>query len=131
MRGANVTDAKAIDSLIADPRRRALMKEAFDEATGPLASEPDARRTKSVYVAECVGQPVGLVIMDDECDVEQLQSQYALEDYVLFSEHAADAHTYLHTFVVNPRLAMPCMPCEHQSCREHPTVPHGACRAAR
>ena len=83
-------------------KKIALMKEAFDEATGPLASEPDARRTKSAYVAECVGQPVGLVIMDDACDVEQLQSQYALEDYVLFSEHAADAHAYLHTFVINP-----------------------------
>ena len=42
-----MTDAKAIDSLIGDPRRRALMKEAFDEATGPLASEPTLRRTKS------------------------------------------------------------------------------------
>jgi len=73
---------------------------AYEAATGPVPE--GGARTKAAYVAECLGQPVGLALLDDECDVASLQAQYALEDFILFSEHPKEAHAKLTSFIVNP-----------------------------
>ena len=101
VRPATVVDRKPVSDLVAtlggDEAQRVAL--AFEAATGPLAG---AERTKAAYVAECVGQPIGLVVLDSECDVAALQAQYTLEDFVLFSEHPKDAHAMLDAFVINP-----------------------------
>jgi len=100
IRPANVIDGKAVGQLLANLKEKDDLKGFFDAATGPPA-EGEAR-TKTAYVAECVGVPVGLVLLDDACDVSALSSQYALEDFILFSEHQPDAHALLHALVLNP-----------------------------
>ena len=106
-RALTVRPATVVDRKPLRPRRDARRRRgvgdvalAFEAATGPLAD--GAERTKAAYVAECVGQPIGLVVLDSECDVAALQAQYTLEDFVLFSEHPKDAHAMLDAFVINP-----------------------------
>jgi len=105
VRPANVIDSKAVSDLVSELSEYESIKRSFDEATGPPPPAGAPPRTKVAYVAECVGQPVGLVVLDEACNVTELQAQYALEDFVLFSEHSADAHAYLDAFVVNPIFA--------------------------
>ena len=76
---------------------------ALEAATGLLPA--GAERTKAAYIAECVGHPVGVVILDNNLDVTDLQARYALEDFVLFSEHPHNAHAILHTSVLSPIFA--------------------------
>lgn len=79
VRPASVIDSKAVMPLIETlSSEAAAVKAAFEAATGPIAEGES--RTKAAYVAECLGHPVGLALLDDQTDVAGLQAQYALED---------------------------------------------------
>ena len=95
IREADVADSKALVPLL--PKGSA---EVFSLAVAP--SGPNQHRRYTAFVAECAGHPVSLSILDHECPVQTLQSQYGLEDFILFTEHAPEHHTMLHSFVVNP-----------------------------
>ena len=112
VRPATVLDAKAVGGLLGDLHDKDALKAAFDAATGKPT--PGVTRTKAAYVAECVGATVGVVLLDDGVDVAQLRTHYALEDFILFSEHRADAHSMLLGLVLNPIF----MQCQRYVLRE-------------
>lgn len=100
VRPADLTDADRLASLIEPLQENAVVADIFALATGPRSS--DSPRKFSAFVAECSGQLVSLALLDHECAVQTLQSQYGLEDFILFTEHKAEHHVMLKTFVVNP-----------------------------
>mmetsp|Transcript_28030 Transcript_28030/g.71900 ORF Transcript_28030/g.71900 Transcript_28030/m.71900 type:complete len:1184 (+) Transcript_28030:552-4103(+) len=103
VRPADVTDLPAIAHLVAPTQQNHSITELVEEATGPPPE--DRPRKYSAYIAECSGQLVSLTLLDHDCVVQDLQSQYSLEDFILFTEHKLEHHVMLRSFVVNPIFA--------------------------
>ncbi|XP_057303252.1 cilia- and flagella-associated protein 61-like isoform X1 [Hydractinia symbiolongicarpus] len=54
------------------------------------------------YVAEVIGQIVGVCIFRQEKDIEYIRSHYNIEDFVYYRLHESNEHVHLHHFVLNP-----------------------------
>lgn len=81
------------DSLLADLRQ-------FNEA----GRDPDGTEIQA-FVADVLGQVVGVAILRREEDVEYVRSHYYIEDFIYYSHHAREEHGHLHHFVLNPIFA--------------------------
>ncbi|XP_064621787.1 cilia- and flagella-associated protein 61-like isoform X2 [Lineus longissimus] len=57
------------------------------------------------FVAECLGQVVGIAIIRREEDIEFIRSHYNIEDFIYFNHHRRDEHGHLHHFALNPIFA--------------------------
>ncbi|XP_077972543.1 cilia- and flagella-associated protein 61-like [Styela clava] len=54
------------------------------------------------FVAECLGQIVGVAIVRREENIEYIRSHYNIEDFIYFNHHRRDEHGHLHHFSLNP-----------------------------
>ncbi|XP_066929118.1 cilia- and flagella-associated protein 61-like [Clytia hemisphaerica] len=54
------------------------------------------------YVAEVIGQVVGVCVIRDELELNYIRSHYNIEDFVYFRLHETNEHGRLHHFVLNP-----------------------------
>jgi hypothetical protein len=89
---------------------RALCEGLVEEASLLSALRGSARELAAgkrpgqvAYVVECQAQVVGVAtVSEGDVDVASLKLHFALEDYVLFSEHAYDGHGRLDALVLNP-----------------------------
>ncbi|XP_065052089.1 cilia- and flagella-associated protein 61-like isoform X1 [Rhopilema esculentum] len=57
------------------------------------------------YVAECVGQIIGISVIRQEEDIEFIRAHYNIEDFVYFNHHKYEEHGHLNHFVINPAFA--------------------------
>lgn len=111
VRHASLNDYSTVASLVAPVQTSSLILQTFKEALSPWTEEANAEADADgvsrhvALVAECSGQLVSLALLDRECEVGTLASQYALEDFILFSEHRREGHAMLRAFVVNPIFA--------------------------
>ena len=100
VRAATVLDASAVSALTSTLVLSAEIAADFAAATGPVAEGEE--RPMAAFVAECAGALVGVVLVKSTIDASELQGLYALEDFILFTEHKPSQHFELKTFVVNP-----------------------------
>lgn len=120
VRPAIAADDDAVRVLTKGLTRRAQMDAAFFKATAPLPKSeeqedadadegaepaPEAPRGVVAFTGVVSGQIVGLALIKRVVDIEKLQSQYSLEDFLLMSEHREDQHIELLGFVINPIFA--------------------------
>lgn len=54
------------------------------------------------FVAECLGQIVGVAIVRREEEIEYIRSHYNIEDFIYFNHHRRDEHGHIHHFCLNP-----------------------------
>nr|XP_002126453.1 cilia- and flagella-associated protein 61 [Ciona intestinalis] len=54
------------------------------------------------FVADCIGQVVGICIVRREENVEEVRAYYNIEDFIYFNHHRRDEHSHLHHFALNP-----------------------------
>ena len=100
VRPATVLDAAAVAALTSTLVLASEIAADFAAATGPV--EEGAERPMGAFVAECAGALVGVILVKSTIDAAALQGLYALEDFILFTEHKPSQHFELKTFVVNP-----------------------------
>lgn len=55
-----------------------------------------------VFVAEVLGQVVGVCILRDEKNIDYIRSHYNIEDFVYFQLHETKEHAHLYHLVLNP-----------------------------
>jgi uncharacterized protein YfiM (DUF2279 family) len=58
--------------------------------------------TVEAFVAEVMGQIVGVSVIKQEEDIEYLRSNYNIEDFIYFSHHQRTEHGRLKRFALNP-----------------------------
>ncbi|XP_076819152.1 cilia- and flagella-associated protein 61-like isoform X1 [Clavelina lepadiformis] len=83
------------------------------------------------YVADCLGQIVGICIIRREEYIEHIRSHYNIEDFIYFNHHRRDEHGHLHHFVLNPifqhyskHFLKEVLRQGHKSCLYYPLYPN-------
>lgn len=85
-----VKTLKTKDFLLAD------LKEYLTSRKDKLGIKVEA------FVAEVMGQVVGVSVIKQEEDIEYLRSNYNIEDFIYFSHHQRKEHGRLKRFALNP-----------------------------
>ncbi|XP_031562151.1 cilia- and flagella-associated protein 61-like [Actinia tenebrosa] len=96
-----------------------------------IASRRDHDGTQlQAFVAESMGQIVGVAILRREEDIEYIRSHYSIEDFVYFNHHQREEHAHLHHFVLNPifqqyskHFLKEVLRLSHKSCLYYPIFP--------
>ncbi|KAK3093002.1 hypothetical protein FSP39_009876 [Pinctada imbricata] len=78
-----------------------------DKLLSDLTQYNKARRDEDgteiqAFVAECMGQIVGVAIIRREEDIEYIRSHYNIEDFIYYNHHKREEHGHLHHFALNP-----------------------------
>jgi len=103
VRTANIADEAALTALTGTLPTKAYMDAHIAAAIGPLdPNAEEAPREVTAFVAEVASQVVGFALLRSSVDIGLLQSQYMLEDFILFGEHRPEQHVELLAFVLNP-----------------------------
>lgn len=75
----------------------------FDDLNKYILARRDEDGTPvQSFVAEVLGQIVGIAVIRNEMDMEYIRSHYNIEDFVYFSYHQQEEHGHLYHFVLNP-----------------------------
>ncbi|KAK3713004.1 hypothetical protein QZH41_014115 [Actinostola sp. cb2023] len=82
------------------------------------------------FVAESMGQVVGVAVLRREENIEYIRSHYSIEDFVYFNHHQREEHAHLHHFVLNPvfqqyskHFLKEILRLSHKSCLYYPVFP--------
>jgi hypothetical protein len=83
---------------------------AKDELLIDLNSFLKSRKDKNgidiqAYIAEALDRVVGIAIIKQEEDIEYIQNNYNIEDFIYFSHHKREEHGHLSHFVLMPIFA--------------------------
>jgi len=57
------------------------------------------------YIAECLGQIIGVAVLRQEQDIEFIRAHYNIEDFIYFNHHQREEHGHLNHFVINPAFS--------------------------
>jgi hypothetical protein len=94
------TDLPVIQTLLASVDTAEFINADLQRA---LASGTDADGTRlGAFTVSCAGQCIGAVVARSSQDGNYLRGQYALEDFILFTQLTGDDHMYLSHFVLVP-----------------------------
>ncbi|XP_066480576.1 cilia- and flagella-associated protein 61 [Tiliqua scincoides] len=100
VRAAKSTDVHGVEVLI---QTLDLNISILDDLNKYIVARRDADGTPvQAFVAEVLGQIVGIAVIRNEMDIEYIRSHYNIEDFVYFSYHQQEEHGHLYHFALNP-----------------------------
>ncbi|XP_028928234.1 cilia- and flagella-associated protein 61 isoform X2 [Ornithorhynchus anatinus] len=100
IRPAKTSDTPAVEKLI---KTLVLNKSILDDLKrfNEARRDPDGTPVQA-FVAEVLGQIVGISVIRNEMDIEYIRAHYNIEDFIYFSHHQREEHGHLHHFALNP-----------------------------
>uniref|UniRef100_A0A8D2J8T6 L-amino-acid oxidase n=1 Tax=Varanus komodoensis TaxID=61221 RepID=A0A8D2J8T6_VARKO len=128
VRAAKSDDVSAVEALI---KTLKLHKSILDDLNKYLSARRDPDGTPvQAYVAEVLGQIVGVSVIRNEMDVEYIRSHYNIEDFIYFSHYQQEEHGHLYHFALNPifhhyakHFMKEILRLAHKSCLYYPIYP--------
>ncbi|XP_074844491.1 cilia- and flagella-associated protein 61 [Carettochelys insculpta] len=100
VRAATTSDLPAVDKLI---KTLDLNESILDDLKLFIQARRDPDGTPvQAFVAEVLGQIVGISVIKNEMDIEYIHSHYNIEDFIYFNHHQREEHGHLYHFALNP-----------------------------
>ncbi|XP_036406486.1 cilia- and flagella-associated protein 61 [Megalops cyprinoides] len=128
VRVAVSSDRPAIESLVKQLTLHESMLEDLDMFC--QARQDTDRTALQAFVAQVLGQVVGIVIIRNEEDIDYIRAHYNIENFIYFSHHQREEHGQLCHFALNPvfqhyakHFLKEALRLAHKSCLYYPVYP--------
>uniref|UniRef100_A0A8C8S084 Cilia and flagella associated protein 61 n=1 Tax=Pelusios castaneus TaxID=367368 RepID=A0A8C8S084_9SAUR len=100
VRAATTSDTAAVEKLIKTLDLNEIILDDLKVFTR-ARRDPDGTPVQA-FVAEVLGQIVGISVIRNEMDIEYIRSHYNIEDFIYFNHHQREEHGHLYHFALNP-----------------------------